>query len=231
MLKKVALILIILMSSCDQKTKVIFLGDSITELADSSGLEGTYRGFLAIMRERMPSSFDFINKGVSGDKIADLLLRYESDVLLLEPDIVFIYIGINDVWHKYQIGSGSDIDIYEKGLRKIVSNIKKMGIRIVLCTPTVIGEDFTNWKEKIVEAPPSTPFLMNQDLDFFSEVVARVSKDYQVEIIDLRQLFKDYLIRDNKGNQYKGILTYDGVHLNTKGNQLLADEFMKILAP
>ena len=60
--------------------------------------------------------------------------------------MVFIYIGINDVWHKYDFGTGSDIDLYEDGLRQIISEIQKIGSKVVLCTPTVIGEnhgDFT----------------------------------------------------------------------------------------
>ena len=55
--------------------------------------------------------------------------------------MVFIYIGINDVWHKYDFGTGSDIDLYEDGLRQIISEIQKIGSKVVLCTPTVIGEN------------------------------------------------------------------------------------------
>ena len=54
---------------------------------------------------------ELIGKGVSGDKVSDLLTRYKDDVIKLNPDIVFIYIGINDVWHKYDYGTGSDIDL------------------------------------------------------------------------------------------------------------------------
>tara|TARA_Y100000385_G_scaffold256265_1_gene282580 strand:- start:5346 stop:5513 length:168 start_codon:yes stop_codon:yes gene_type:complete len=55
--------------------------------------------------------------------VSDLLTRYKDDVIKLNPDIVFIYIGINDVWYKYDFGTGSDIDLYEDGLRQIISEI------------------------------------------------------------------------------------------------------------
>ena len=98
---------------------------------------------------------------------------FKKDVIDLNPDIVFIYIGINDVWHKYDFGTGSDIDLYENGLRQIISEIQKIGSEVVLCTPTVIGEnygDFTlanQYDEYYRDA--RTMESMNNDLDAFSD--------------------------------------------------------------
>ena len=47
------------------------------------------------------SDFELVGKGISGNKISDLLVRYETDVLDLNPDLVFYIYRINDVWHKY----------------------------------------------------------------------------------------------------------------------------------
>ena len=124
------------MTACSNSSKVIFLGDSITQAAESEEGEGTYKGFITSLKENVGQEMELINKGISGDKVPDLLLRYKNDVLDLKPNIVFIYIGINDVWHKYDWGTGSDIDIYEKGLRKIITDIKAVGAKIILCTPT-----------------------------------------------------------------------------------------------
>ncbi len=93
------------------------------------------------MKEEVDENIKLIGRGISGDKVSDLLTRYKEDVLKLNPDIVFIYIGINDVWHKYDFGTGTDIDLYENGLRKIISDVKNQGAKVVLCTPTVIGEN------------------------------------------------------------------------------------------
>lgn len=103
-----------IMMSCTPTTRVVFLGDSITELADNKEGEGTYKGFLTLLRENVSQEIELINKGISGDKVSDLLIRYQKDVIELNPDIVFVYIGINDVWHKYATGTGTDIDFYEK---------------------------------------------------------------------------------------------------------------------
>ena len=217
------------MTACSNSSKVIFLGDSITQAGESVEGEGTYKGFITSLKENIGQEMELINKGISGNKVPDLLLRYKNDVLELKPNIVFIYIGINDVWHKYDWGSGTDIDIYENGLRKIISEIKTTGAKIILCTPTVIGENIGEFKLvnnfKYIE----TTDIMNNDLDAFSDVVRNLSSEFNTELLDLRKKFKDYISKNNMENLSKGILTYDGVHLNNEGNKLIADEMIKFL--
>jgi len=222
-MKKLSLIILVIMTACSNSSKVIFLGDSITQAGESVEGEGTYKGFITSLKENIGQEMELINKGISGNKVPDLLLRYKNDVLELKPNIVFIYIGINDVWHKYDWGSGTDIDIYENGLRKIISEIKTTGAKIILCTPTVIGENIGEFKLvnnfKYIE----TTDIMNNDLDAFSDVVRNLSSEFNTELLDLRKKFKDYISKNNMENLSKGILTYDGVHLNNEGNKLIAD--------
>jgi lysophospholipase L1-like esterase len=228
-MKKLSLIILVIMTACSNSSKVIFLGDSITQAAESEEGEGTYKGFITSLKENVGQEMELINKGISGNKVPDLLLRYKNDVLDLKPNIVFIYIGINDVWHKYDWGSGTDIDIYENGLRKIISEIKTTGAKIILCTPTVIGENIGEFKLvnnfKYIE----TADIMNNDLDAFSDVVRNLSSEFNTELLDLRKKFKDYISENNMENLSKGILTYDGVHLNNEGNKLIADAMIKFL--
>ena len=217
------------MTACSNSSKVIFLGDSITQAAESEEGEGTYKGFITSLKENIGQEMELINKGISGNKVPDLLLRYKNDVLELKPNIVFIYIGINDVWHKYDWGSGTDIDIYENGLRKIISEIKTTGAKIILCTPTVIGENIGEFKLVNKFKYIETTDIMNNDLDAFSDVVRNLSSEFNTELLDLRKKFKDYISKNNMENLSKGILTYDGVHLNNEGNKLIADEMIKFL--
>ena len=175
-MKKIYLLLtFILMTSCSNSTKAVFLGDSITmagvydtEVGVQSGdtlIYPKYSGFITLLKNDIEDDIELIGKGVSGDKVSNLLERYKEDVLSLNPDIVFIYIGINDVWHKYDFGTGTDILFYENGLRKIIADIKSNGARVVLCTPTVIGENKGEFtlvnKFKDIE----TMEIMNGDLD------------------------------------------------------------------
>ena len=217
------------MTACNNSTKVVFLGDSITQQGENFEGEGTYKGFITSLRENVSQEVELINKGIGGNKVPDLLLRYNDDVLKLKPNIVFIYIGINDVWHKYDWGSGTDIDIYEKGLRKIITDIKAVGAKIILCTPTVIGENNGEFKLNNNFKDIDTMEIMNKDLDAFSDVVRNLSSEFNTDLLDLRKKFKEYISENNDQNMPKGVLTSDGVHLNNEGNKLIADEMIKFL--
>ena len=212
------LAILVLMISCNgNKKQVVFLGDSITEEGRTLEL-----GFLNLIEETLDANkFNIIGKGISGDKVSDLLVRYEEDVLAQDPDIVFIYIGINDVWHTYDVGKGSDIDFYEKGLRKIITDIKRKNAKIILCTPTVIGE--------LVTFKDTVEIKRDQELDAFSGVVRNLASEFNTELLDLRTIFKDYIIQNNKTNDYQGFLTDDGVHLNDFGNQLIAEKMLEYI--
>ncbi len=239
-MKKIYLLLtFILMTSCSNSTKAIFLGDSITmagvydtEVGVQSGdtlIYPKYSGFITLLKNDIEDDIELIGKGVSGDKVSNLLERYKEDVLSLNPDIVFIYIGINDVWHKYDFGTGTDIIFYENGLRKIIADIKSNGARVVLCTPTVIGENKGEFtlvnKFKDIE----TMEIMNVDLDAYSDVIRKLSSELDTDLIDLRKIFMNYILENNPNNEPAGITTYDGVHLNDLGNKLIADEMLKFL--
>jgi len=230
MRKIIFLIISLLIISCEnmndnQPAKIVFLGDSITQQA-----EDFEDGFIGLIRQNLvQDKFELVGKGIGGNKVSDLLTRYKSDVIDLNPDIVFIYIGINDVWHKYDFGTGSDIDLYEKGLRTIISDIKSLGSKIVLCTPTVIGENTGDFELGNQFKDVETMEKMNGDLDTFSEVVRKLSNEYETELLDLRKIFMDYLAENNINNDAAGILTTDGVHLNKKGNKLIADQMIKFI--
>lgn len=239
-MKKTCILLIfILMTACSNSSKVLFLGDSITEaalydkkVAEPIGDTFVYpkaTGFITLLKENIGDDVELIGKGVSGDKVSDLLTRYKDDVIKLNPDIVFIYIGINDVWHKYDFGTGSDIDFYENGLRKIISDIKKLGSKIVLCTPTLIGENSGEFTLVNQFKDVKTMEKMNGDLDAFSDVIRKLSTEFNTDLIDLREIFMTYVSENNLNNEPAGLLTYDGVHLNDLGNKLIADEMIKFI--
>jgi len=216
------------MTSCNSSNKkVIFLGDSITQNAVINSED--FKGFISLLEENVNQNTELIGKGIGGDKVSDLLTRYKDDVIKLNPDIVFIYIGINDVWHKYDYGTGTDIDLYENGLRQIINDLKENGVEIILCTPTVIGEnkgEFTLVNQfKDIE----TMEIMNNDLDDYSDVIRKLSKEFDTKLLDLRKIFMQYISENNPENKSKGVLTTDGVHLNNLGSKLIANEMIRFI--
>ena len=239
-MKKIYLLLtFILITACTNSTKVVFLGDSITEAGIYDKEVGVpsgdtliypkYTGFITLLKKDIEDDIELIGKGIGGNKVSNLLERYKKDVLSLNPDIVFIYIGINDVWHKYSFGTGTDIIFYENGLKKIIGDLKSQGARVILCTPTVIGEnkgEFTLVNQfKDIE----TMEIMNGDLDAYSDVIRKLSSELNTDLLDLREIFMNYISKNNPNNESSGITTYDGVHLNDLGNKLIADEMLRFI--
>jgi len=210
-----ALVFMSFLSSRDTKKKIIFFGDSITQAAVQP------HGYITVMHEMLQqqniSNYELIGAGIGGNKVYDLYLRMDSDVLNKSPNIVVIYIGVNDVWHKKTSGTGTDADKFEKFYRAIIAKLEAAGARVVVCTPAVIGEknDFSN--------------ELDGDLNRYCNIIRNMATELHMPLVDLRKAFLDYEVKNNTGNADKGILTIDGVHLNDKGNQLAAELMWDII--
>ena len=199
-----------------QKKKVIFFGDSITQAGVSPGGYIVRIGDLAT-KENLAAQYDFIGAGIGGNKVYDLYLRMDDDVLSKKPDVVVIYIGVNDVWHKRTHGTGTDLDKFEKFYNALIKKMKEQNIKLIMCTPAVIGErtDFSN--------------DLDGDLNNYSNMIRGIAKKNAVPLVDLRKAFLEYNKVNNTENKEAGILTTDRVHLNEKGNQLVAEEIWKAI--
>lgn len=197
--------------------RIVFFGDSITQMGNDPG------GYIDLMRQDisgkgLSDKYELIGEGIGGNKVYDLYLRHEDDVLAHNPDLVFIYIGVNDVWHKAW-GTGTDADKFEGFYRALIRKIQATGAKVVLCTPAVIGEriDFTN--------------QLDGDLNKYSVTIRNLAAEFNCSLIDLRRAFLDFNLKNNPENLENGILTTDGVHLNEKGNRMVADAFLSEIFP
>lgn len=193
--------------------RIVFLGDSITQ-AGNKGQGYVVLVREAIARELPDAGVEVIGAGISGHKVPDLEKRLERDVLEKKPTTVVIYIGINDVWHSKR-GKGTPKDAFEKGLRSLVERIRAVGSRVILCTPSVIGE----------KASGDNP--LDAMLDEYSGVTRKVAADMKTGLVDLRKAFVDHLATANPDGNEKGTLTSDGVHLNPEGNRFVADRMLE----
>ena len=196
------------------KKRVVFFGDSITQAGAKPG------GYIEMLKTMVDTTqYELIGAGISGNKVTDLEARIRKDVLDKKPDVVMIYIGINDVWHfyKFEGTTGTEADRYEAGLRTLAEQIKAQGAQVVFCTPTVIGED------------PDSDAEENVRLTQYADIVRRVANDTDSQLCDLRKAFSKYLKKNNKDKAYEGVLTTDGVHMNEQGNAFLAKQMKQCL--
>ena len=212
-----SILLLIMAMKPVQKTKIIFFGDSITQAGVNKG--GYIDRVQSFINQRsLQQKYELAGAGIGGNKVYDLYLRMEDDVLAKNPQTVVIYVGINDVWHKTSSGTGTDLDKYEKFYVAIIKKLQAKNIKVAVCTPTVIGEKKDN-------ANPQ-----DKDLNTYSDVIRRLAVTYNCVLIDLRKAFSSYEQANNTDNKESGLLTSDRVHLTDSGNQLVADEMIKGLA-
>ena len=197
-----------------KKQRILFFGDSITQMGVNPG------GYITRMNEALKKrglawQYELVGAGIGGNKVYDLYLRMDSDVLAKEPDVVVIWVGVNDVWHKASFGTGTDPDKFEKFYTAIIKKLQAKGIKVFLTTPATIGErtDFSNPQDG--------------DLNYYANIIRRLAKTNNCGLIDLRKTFLDYNLQHNPENKESGILTTDRVHLNDAGNSLVADEMLK----
>jgi lysophospholipase L1-like esterase len=211
-----ALSLLSLAMTQDQTIKVVLFGDSITQAGVQPG------GYIAKMKEALEKQgikdkYQLIGAGIGGNKVYDLYLRLEEDVLAQKPNVVVIYVGVNDVWHKTSSQTGTDPDKFERFYVALIKKFQTNGIKVICCTPAVIGErtDFSNQQDG--------------DLNRYSSMIRDIAAKYDCPVADLRKEFLAYDLKNNPQNKESGILTTDRVHLNDAGNQLVADLLLKMI--
>jgi lysophospholipase L1-like esterase len=192
--------------------KIIFFGDSITQAGVQPG------GYVDLIKKALGTEkYDVIGAGIGGNKVYDLYLRMEDDVLNKKPDLVVIYIGVNDVWHKQSSRTGTDYDKFIGFYNALIKKIQNNGAKVVLCTPAVIGEKKAGANE------------MDAELDRYSAAIRDIAAKNNLPLCDLRKIFTDYNAANNADDKDRDILTTDGVHLNAKGNQMLADKLLPLI--
>jgi lysophospholipase L1-like esterase len=199
-----------------KKKKIVFFGDSITEQGTRPG--GYIAFILELLKEHgIEERYELVNAGIGGNKIYDLYMRVEHDVLLGEPAVVVLFIGVNDIWHKQKHGTGTDIENFVKFYDALVKKITASHAKLIICTPAVIGE---NRDAHAYEW---------QELADYGREIRKIAANYQVPVADLHASFNEYYSTGNLDNIDEGILTTDGVHLNVAGNKLVATELWKLL--
>ncbi len=208
--------LIVMLSFKRDKTKkVVFFGDSITQ----AGVQPN--GYITMMKGMLQkegdTNYDLTGAGIGGNKVYDLYLRLEDDVLSKSPDIVVIYVGVNDVWHKSSSGTGTDADKFEKFYKAIIKKLQAANARVILVTPATIGE-----KKNYVNQ-------QDGDLNKYANIIKHIGSDMNLPVIDLRTLFENYEQEHNTNDADRGVLTVDGVHLNDTGNRLVAETMLQAI--
>lgn len=195
--------------------KLLFFGDSITACgrdldAPVYTKENVGEGFVRYIDTRLfvehPYKFSVNNQGIGGHRVTDLEARIQKDVLDVNPDVVFMMIGINDVWRNFDgladPDDQVDLDTYKTIYEKLIKQMVDGGIKVLLGTPYFL--------EKDLEDP------MRQMMDQYREAAKEVANNLHVPIVDTQIAF------DGLMNEYPSTtISDDRVHMNYKGNTFL----------
>ncbi|MGI8907916.1 MAG: SGNH/GDSL hydrolase family protein [Candidatus Sumerlaeaceae bacterium] len=207
--------------------KVVMFGDSITF---GSQVDPAFdhdivfhRQWADQLRERWPAAnLEVINRGVPGNKIADALARFESDVVAHSPHLVVVEFGINDCW------SGPDGgDAYEAGLRQLVTQLKTgTTAPIILLTANMMNFGVTPQAlQHAWFAEVSANAQKSGWMDDYMNRMRRVATQLDVCLADG---YAKYQHARARGLDTDTLLANGANHPNEQGHGILADALLEV---
>ena len=198
-----------------KRIKLLFQGDSITDAGRDKrnyyDLGNGYPKFAAsiIAEKYADTSFEFINLGISGNRTGQLFDRFYSDGIALQPDIISILIGINDIWHRcppnYILTTDEQIAL---NYREILKRIKReTNAKIVILSPYVLdSEDKESMKNELSTVLP---------------IIRELSDEFADAYVPLDELFEKAMETQPEPRYYSA----DGVHPNENGAKFIAEHY------
>jgi len=202
---------------------ILFQGDSITDGGrnrkdDPFNALGSSYALLVSAKygaQYAEHKLVFFNRGISGNKIPDLLNRWQADTIDLKPSVVSILIGVNDIWHPLNDGKEVSAEAFEKGYDELLARtVKELpDVKLILLEPYITPGRATtpkwdDWQGHLVK---------------FQATVAKLGAKYHAPVVKLQQAFDEACKRAPAA-----YWVYDGVHPTYAGNQLIADEWVKV---
>lgn len=198
---------------------ILFQGDSITDAGrdreQAWDLGKGYPNLLgAEIGYRYPEQYTVLNRGISGNRVTDLLARWKIDCLNLKPDILSLMIGVNDVWHELGNQNGVETERFEMVYRMLLDDVQKLlpDTKIILMEPYVVKGAATEgeWEE------------FSTNVAEKREAVRRIAKAYKLPLVPLQEVF-DHASETVPSTYWSA----DGVHPTPAGHELIARAWMK----
>ena len=204
--------------------RILFQGDSITDCRRER-LDEFYKNYYGLgsgyanlvsgeLDVKYPGEFEFINRGIGGNRVTDLYARLKSDILNLKPDYMSILIGVNDVWHEVTKKDGVENDRFYKIYDMLISDIlnELPDIKIMILEPFVLKGTATeeNWD------------FFNSEVLKRAESARKIAEKYNFKFVPLQKVF-DKACELVKEPHW----TLEGVHPTVFGHRLIANEWLK----
>ena len=204
---------------------ILFQGDSITD-AGRTRTENRFpgSGYPTLVAGRVgvshPGEFEFINRGISGNRIVDLYARIKKDFINLKPDIASILIGINGVWHEISEQNGVSAEKFEKVYDLMMSELKEAlpKTKFLILEPFVMQGSVTCPCDK----HPDRWEIYQRETPLRAQAARRIAEKYNAEFVPLQERFNE--ASKNVPSSY---WLMDGVHPTVCGHGLIADAWIE----
>ncbi len=223
----------------DEGQRVVFIGDSITDgnwgcvyhfkktsaersQTDMNHIYGhSYVSGVATWYEtRHPRAGHlFYNRGISGNKLADLACRWQEDVLDLHPDVVSVLVGVNDIHDYLEKGDSLAFDfsawkeLYKSLLLKVQEQNPR--VKLVLCTPFVARQGALGEKLDYARREELTKRL--------AVLVRELAKETGAELVPFDTLFEKLIRRQPRPSYW----IWDGIHPTPAGHRKMAELWLR----
>ncbi len=202
--------------------RIVFFGDSITDaFRDRNDTrvylpaygEGYVRDVAGRLFSTEPGKYEIFNRGIGGDRSIDLYARIKRDVWNLKPDVLSIFVGVNDVWQELS-QTGVDKKIFERTYRNMIEDTLERlpDVKIILVEPYALKGTATRdfWDN----------FLRVRE---YAAIVKNIAEEYGFPFVETQSFF------ESASKKFKeGELLLDGIHPNVAGAALLAEEWLKV---
>ena len=199
---------------------ILFQGDSITDTSrdrdaarTNIGLGQGYALFIAAqLRAEWPKAgLQFLNRGISGNRIVDLYARIKSDTINLKPNLLSVLIGVNDTWHEFDSHNGVAVPKYERLFRDFLTEVRAAlpDIKLVLCEPFVLPCGVV------------TPEWITE-MDQRRIVVKKLAGEFHTKFVPFQAMFNE-AVKQAPPEYWAA----DGVHPTAAGHMRMAQTWIK----
>ena len=199
--------------------KILFQGDSIT---DCGRIREQYydmgAGYAFMVKATLglenPNDYEYINRGIGGNRIVDVYARIKNDFINIKPDYASILVGVNDTWHEIGSNDGTDSKKFEKLYCMLLDEVLEAcpNIKLILMSPYVLpGYATCNIEEK-----PNRLEQFQKDVAEKAEVVKKIAEKYNLPLIELQPAFDEACKKAPAAHW-----AYDGVHPTPCGHEII----------
>ncbi len=208
--------------------RILFQGDSITDAGRTKTNDKDHElgnGYVNLIAARLMCDnpeIEVINRGIGGNRVADMYGRWLEDTLNIDYDVLSIMCGINDVGFALRLGKGSDVNrfefIYDRMLWEATE--KHPQAKLVICEPYLM-------KLEREEAGNNADIVDNWDiwsgrLTAERVVIKKLAEKYNAIYVPFGEMF-DEICKTEPARRF----TLDGIHATPAGNEMMARKWLE----